>query len=284
MVLRPTSFFVAADDPRITVGLMRRQVPAEDTGLEFLAIALLGLAAGLLIGCIGIGGVILVPALAYLGHIPIPVAIAAAMMGYLFAGIIGTLVYAKERSIRWSMAGALFLGAMPAALLGAWTANRVDPAYLETGIGVLTIASGIYALLGSKHPSENPDGAAVPSAMVLAVIGAVTGFGSAISGTGGPLVLIPILMWLQLPVLTAIGLAQVIQIPIATFATAGNFLYGAPDIALGAMLAVGLAAGSYLGARIAHAVPRVVLRRVVALVLIAVGTVIVWKVSLRLFA
>ncbi len=256
----------------------------EDIGLEFLAISLLGLVAGVLIGCIGIGGVILVPALAYLGHIPFPVAIAAAMMGYLLSGTVGTFVYARERSIRWSMAGALFLGGMPAALLGAWTANTVNPGYLEVGIGVLTIGSGFYALLSSQPPSEDPDSVGALSVPILVTIGAVTGFGSAITGTGGPLVLIPILMWLQLPVLTAIGLAQVIQIPIATFATAGNFLYGQPDIAIGAALAIGLAAGSYFGARIAHAVPRGVLRRIVALVLIAVGVVIVCKVGIRILA
>ena len=44
-----------------------------------LAVIGLGLLAGTLIGCIGIGGVVLVPALAYLGGVPFPVAIAAAL-------------------------------------------------------------------------------------------------------------------------------------------------------------------------------------------------------------
>ena len=37
---------------------------------QLLALMVLGLASGLLIGCIGIGGVILVPALVFIGTIP----------------------------------------------------------------------------------------------------------------------------------------------------------------------------------------------------------------------
>ena len=40
-----------------------------------------------------------------------------------------------------------------------------------------------------------------------------------LSGTGGPLVLVPILTFLSMPLLAVIGLSQAIQIPIAVFAT-----------------------------------------------------------------
>ncbi|MEQ1712975.1 MAG: TSUP family transporter, partial [Hyphomicrobium sp.] len=63
------------------------------------AIIVLGLVAGVLIGCIGIGGVVLVPALHYLGGIPIHTAIGAAMMAYLVSGAIGTIVFGNKQSI-----------------------------------------------------------------------------------------------------------------------------------------------------------------------------------------
>jgi hypothetical protein len=49
-------------------------------------IALLGALSGLMIGCIGIGGVILVPALVFLAGIPIQIAIPAAMFAYILSG------------------------------------------------------------------------------------------------------------------------------------------------------------------------------------------------------
>ena len=53
----------------------------------------------------------------------------------------------------------------------------------------------------------------------LLVIGAITGFGSALTGTGGPVVLVPILVWCEMPILAAVGLSQAIQMPIALLAT-----------------------------------------------------------------
>ena len=85
------------------------------TVIEIAGLSGLGLFAGLLIGCVGIGGVIVVPALTYIAGTPIQSSIAAAMMAYILSGGVGTAVYARKGSIRWSMALWLSAGAMPAA-------------------------------------------------------------------------------------------------------------------------------------------------------------------------
>src|SRR5262245_50564222 len=248
------------------------------TALGAICLGILGLLAGLLIGAVGIGGVILVPALVYFGGIPIH----AAIRSYVFTGLIGTLVYTSKNSIRWSMAGWLCAGAMPAALVGALAAERAPSLLLEILIGLLTAASGIQAL--PARPAGDGARSSELSNPALGSIGAVTGFGSALSGTGGPLILVPILIWLELPVLTAIALSQAIQLPIALLATAGNYFSGNLDFSLGVLLAAGLMVGTFAGARIAHAVPHAALRRAVAIVLIVVGAAIAIKVTARLFA
>ncbi|MCP5083881.1 MAG: sulfite exporter TauE/SafE family protein [Alphaproteobacteria bacterium] len=246
-----------------------------------LLVAILGLISGLSIGCIGIGGVILVPGLFYLGGIPIQTAIAAAMMGYVLTGVVGTVVYARNKSINWPMAGWLCAGAMPAAVAGAWLSNNMPGTVLEFFIGILTAGSGLHTLLsGSSEDGQKVEltkGRLVP-------IGGITGVLSAITGTGGPLVLVPLMLWLRVPVLTAIGLSQAVQLPIATLATAGNFAFGAPNIVLGAMLGIALAIGSYGGAKLAHSLPKEGLKKIVASVLILVGLVIIARIGYRLLA
>lgn len=244
-------------------------------------VAILGLVSGLSIGCIGIGGVILVPGLFYLGGIPIQTAIAAAMMGYLLTGIVGTIVYARNKSINWTMAGWLCAGAMPAAVAGAWLSNNMPGTALEFFIGILTAGSGLHTLLSGA--SENGQGANLTKAR-LVPIGGLTGVLSAITGTGGPLVLVPLMLWLKVPVLTAIGLSQAVQLPIATLATAGNFAFGSPNIVLGVMLGIALAIGSYGGAQLAHALPKEGLKKIVAFVLILVGLMIIIRIAVRLLA
>ena len=78
---------------------------------EFVWIVLLGIVSGLMIGCIGIGGVILVPALVFLADMPIQIGIPAAMFAYILSGLVATAVFAHNKSIRWAMAAWLCLGA-----------------------------------------------------------------------------------------------------------------------------------------------------------------------------
>lgn len=239
----------------------------------------LGLFAGLMIGCIGIGGVILVPALTYIVGEQIQDSINAAMMAYIVSGVVGTVAYASRGSIRWPMVLWLGAGAMPAALIGALVGNIMQPLILETSIGILTLASGIYTLCvrAFDGPQELPI-----SNVALAGAGVATGFLSALTGTGGPFILMPLLMWLHLPMLTSIGLSQAIQLPIAVLATVGNVVSARPDYMLASVLALGLTLGSWIGARLAHRLPQATLKRLVALVLVTVGALIMLKVAQKL--
>jgi uncharacterized protein len=240
----------------------------------------LGAGAGALIGCVGIGGVILVPALVYLADLSPQTAIAAALCAFIVSGVVGAYAYAKAGSIRWRAAAFTSLGALPAAFAGAWLANVVEPVWLEISIGSLTAASGLHALTTWRrnYPVAKER---TPSSPGFAGIGAATGLLSAVTGTGGPLVLVPILVWLEVPLLAAIGLGQVIQLPIAAAATAGNLLAGALDVRTGVWLACGIAAGTWVGARAAHASPAKALRLIVAALLVVVGVAILLHVVMR---
>ncbi|MFA9473414.1 MAG: sulfite exporter TauE/SafE family protein [Filomicrobium sp.] len=234
-------------------------------------------AAGLLIGCVGIGGVILVPLLTYVSGVEIHTAIAAAMFAYLVSGAIGTFAYARKKSIRWDLTVWMWLGAMPAAFAGALAASTASAWILELCIGLLAAASGLNSLVaGSDAELKVGAGLTKPA---LAIIGAVTGFASALTGTGGPLILIPILMWLEIQVLTAIGLSQAIQLPIAALATAGYSYSGSLDIVLGCLLAAGISLGTWCGSLIAHALPKATLRAFVSILMIAVGALILAKIA-----
>ncbi|MCY4470120.1 MAG: sulfite exporter TauE/SafE family protein [Thiotrichales bacterium] len=236
-----------------------------------------GLLVGVLIGAVGVGGVLLVPALTYIGGMEIHVAIASAMVAYFFAGGVGAIQFARHGSIRWIDAAWLTAGAMPGAFVGAAAISVVPAFALELLIAILIIASALNSLRGRGPLGGVPR---TPAKSALIVIGMVTGIGSSMSGTGGPLLLMPILLWLHVPVLAAVGLSQVIQVPIAAFATTGNILYGAIDYPVAAALAVLLMVGVWFGARIAHRVSSLALKRFVSRLLLGVGLMMLVRVAL----
>jgi hypothetical protein len=110
-----------------------------------------------------------------------------------------------------------------------------------------------------------------------------TGFASSITGTGGPLVLVPVLIWLKVPVLIAVGLSQIIQIPIALLATGGNLVFGQIDFRLGLGIATMLVVGVLFGARLAHRVSHDVLKRFIAIALLLVGMAMLIRTASSLF-
>lgn len=250
--------------------------------IELLLLLFTGLLAGLMIGSVGIGGVIVVPVLSYLGGIGLHNAIAAAMFAFLISGVTGTLLYAKNRSIDGMMAAWLFLGAMPAALAGALAASVLPTTSLELCLGLLAALTGLHSLKERGDPSQGSERKPLLPG-TLAAIGAATGILSALTGTGGPLVLIPILMWCRVPVLTAIGLSQVIQLPIGMLATAGYFYTGSLDFPTGVMLGIGISLGTIGGGKLAHRLPRTLLKRIVCLLLILVGSSILLKLGYAQF-
>ena len=165
---------------------------------------------------------------------------------------------------------------MPGAYLGAATTWVTPGVILEGVIGFLVLLSGVQALRG---PSDTAESVVNLKPMSLMVIGLVTGFGSSITGTGGPLVLIPILIWMQVPILTAVGLSQVIQIPIALLATTGNLMFGRIEWLIGMGIATLLVLGVVVGARIAHRISRVALKRFIAFALLLVGAAMLARMA-----
>ena len=245
-----------------------------------LIVLALALVSGLLIGCIGIGGVLLVPSLSLAG-VAVHDAIAASMLCYVFSGGIAAWIYAREGSIAWTAAGWLSAGAMPGAFAGAAIANAVSGELLMLLIGLAVLLSGLRSLAGTRAPAAE---ASPLGALPLLGIGAVVGAGSALTGTGGPVLLVPLLLWFRLPVLLVVGLSQALQVPIALLATLGNLVYGRIELELAAVLSVGVLAGAGLGARIAHALPRVVLTRLVGIVLLVLGAVLLYRARRWLIA
>jgi len=238
-----------------------------------IGMAGLALVSGLLIGCIGVGGVLLVPILALAGT-DVHEAIGASMFAFIFSGAVGTWLFAAKASIDWRSASHVGAGAMPGALAGALLASRLGGNLLLLFIGAAVIFAAARALLWPA----GADAARGPlPASGLAAVGIAVGIGSALTGTGGPVLLVPLLLWLRMPVLAAVGLGQTVQVPIAALGSAGNLLAGHLDLRLGLLLAAGVAVGTAAGAHVAHALPGAVLTRLVAIVLLLVGALLLYR-------
>lgn len=231
-------------------------------------VALLVLLAGLMIGAVGIGGVLVVPALTDAAGVPLDQAIAASMAGFLATGL--AAVVSRRGGTGRLVAGlwTLNLAALFGAMLGSAIIDLVSPIAIRLFIGAIAIISGLHALLSRLSEGDRSAALGQPA---LGTIGGVVGCGSALSGTGGPVMLLPILMLLGVPVRTGIAMAQMIQLPIALSATGVNAVQGRLDIGLAALVGSLLVLSNFAGVQLSSRVGTAALKRLVAIGLIALG-------------
>jgi uncharacterized membrane protein YfcA len=231
-------------------------------------VAAAALVAGLLIGFTGIGGVLVVPALTEAARLPVDRAIAASMFGFLFTGLVAAFVHVLRERPAWRELLPPCIAAALGAVAGALTLDLLPVSAIRLFIAALAFGSGLQGLLGTLRQSDR---ALEVGAAALAVIGLVVGYGSAVSGTGGPVMLVPVLLLLRAPIARAVALAQAIQIPIAATATVVNVAAGRVDFALGIAIGALLVAGTIAGAWLSGRARGPALTVAVGLTLIATG-------------
>jgi hypothetical protein len=235
--------------------------------LSVVPIALI-LLAGLFIGATGIGGVLVVPALTDGAGVAIDRAIAASMFGFLLTGIAAVALQRRIGEVRMRELSFLGLAALLGAASGAWIVEWLSAVYLRLFIAALAIVSGTHALAGRPAAQARPRNLSGPA---YGCLGLLVGCGSALSGTGGPVLLIPILMALHVPIRNAIALAQAIQLPIALSATGVNAAHGRLDLGLGLAVGSVLVVGTVAGLGVSRRIESHALKKGVAYGLIALG-------------
>ena len=228
---------------------------------------------GLLIGTVGIGGVLLIPALKLMTPLSIQSAMATALFTFVFTGIVATALFQRRGSIDWRVTRPLCAGGAVFGFVGAWANSKLDAQALTLILALLIVFAGIYTLITHSGARRTVfDGRPHAQCNLLFLVGALTGFGSGLTGVGGPALAVPMMMVLGFAPLATIGASQVVQILAAASGSAGNLLHGAIDFKLAAMLTVFEVGGVCAGVYVAHAVNAKVLRRGAGLLCVAVGT------------
>jgi uncharacterized protein len=235
--------------------------------MSALALLALGLPVGFLIGLIGIGGVLLAPTLVHVFGRDIHQAVSLSLASFVLAGLVAA---ARSRKADTRFAGNdwLFLGMIvPGAIAGALVTPWIPAADLSLVISVCVVFAGISCLRG--RPSAESGKPFHPA--VLIVMGLLTGLLSVISGSGGPLVCLPMLLWSGMEVRRALILAQVAQLPVAVTATLANGFAGSLDLVTAGWLSVAIVVGMLVGLDASRRIDASLLRKGVAWCLVIVG-------------
>lgn len=250
---------------------------------------LLGLAAGVLAGLLGIGGgLVLIGALVWLlptYGIPQDAAMHAALASSLASIVLTASSSARAHHRRGSVLWPTVWWMVPGLLLGGWLGSLVAVALqgevLRWCVALYCFLMAAQMAFGGRR-GDIPDAGVVPTGPPMIVAGGGIGAVSAVVGIGGGSMTVPLLVWRGVVPVRAVGTSSACGIFIGLASAAGYALHAPagvlPAHALGYVYlpaAIGIALASVLaaplGTRLAHAISGAALKRVFAVFMVLVG-------------
>lgn len=128
-----------------------------------------GVVVGLVTGLVGAGGgFLVVPALALLGGLPMPVAVGTSLVVIAMKSFAGLAGYLSSVRIDWGLAAAVTAAAIVGSLLGGRLAGRVPADVLRKAFGWFVVVMGVFVLARQLPP------VAGLALVILAAAGTVT--------------------------------------------------------------------------------------------------------------
>lgn len=254
---------------------------------ESIAVAGIGLAAGLIGGMTGLGGsIIMLPGLALIigfadaSHVEQHTYMAAALTVNFLVAVPATWRHSKAGAIRMPVVLRLLPPAAVAMVLGVVLSNRLDPELLIKLLAVMIVVFVIVGELGSKlaKPDESASDTEVARkhAFVLAGTGAFTGTLAGLLGIGGGVIMVATLRaFARMRVRAAIAASSAAMclmapigatLKIATLHT--HDLDWVDAVRLAGLMGPAAVIGALVGSSLVHKLPRLLVKIVVDAVLL----------------
>jgi hypothetical protein len=296
------------------LGILDIYLPIAGVSLDVMALLILGAAVGVLSGVFGVGGgFLLTPLLIFIG-VPPAVAVASSANQLVGASVSGAIAHWRRGNIDFLMGGLMLLGGLAGSALGVWLfaiLRRIGQVELFISLAYALLLSTLGALMmieSTRSLLRRRRGIAIrrklhqhtwlhglpfklrfrrsklyTSALLPVILGFLVGILSAVLGVGGGFVMVPAMIYLlRMPtaVVPGTSLFQII------FVTAAVTLLQAVenntvDVVLAIVLLIGGVVGAQLGTRWGAKLRGEELRALLALIVLAVATKLVFDLTVR---
>jgi uncharacterized membrane protein YfcA len=249
-----------------------------------LSIALVGLFVGVVVGMTGMGGgALMTPILVlFFGVAPLS-AVSSDLVVSLFMKPVGGAVHLRRGTVNLGLVKWLCIGSVPAAFAGvlllraAGDASEGIDEIIKVALGVALLLA-VATMLAKEYLGRRAALVADDAPLVLrpgptVVVGAIGGLvvGMTSVGSGSLIIVGLLLLYPTLSAARMVGTDLVQAVPLVASAALGHVLFGDVSIGLTASLLLGAIPGAWLGARLSASAPQILVRRVLAVVLLASG-------------
>ena len=239
------------------------------------------LVVGAFVGLTGVAGFLL--PIVYTGPLGMGVTegLALSFAAFIVSGALGSVNYNKAGNLDIPFGIRLSLGSLAGAVLGVKLNLIIPESTVKVILYVVVLLSGISILLRKDKSQEEGGRAYVISAHLAAtlILGFVTGAVCSLSGAGGPVLVMPLLVVLGIGIRTAVGVALFNSVFIGIPACIGYMMQCSVKDLLPVMAAalVFHGIGVVYGSRNAVKINQILLKKGIAVFSILIA---IWKLAL----
>ncbi|AYA01750.1 sulfite exporter TauE/SafE family protein [Acinetobacter sp. WCHAc010034] len=263
--------------------------------MELIIFLAIGALAGFAAGLFGVGGGLIIVPLLYavftqMGFDPeviMHLALGTSLATIIVTSISSLMAHHKNGAVIWPVFKNLAPGLVIGSFLGAGIAGLLSGTHLQLIIGVFVIWVAYQMFAGAKKAVDQSK--ALPSAPKQVFAGTGIGVASAIFGIGGGSLTVPYLNHYGVIMQKAVGTSAACGLPIAIAGALGFMFFGMKEqvnipntIGFVHIYAfIGISSMSFFtakfGAKAAHALSPIVLKKCFAILLFVVGCFFLFK-------
>jgi uncharacterized membrane protein YfcA len=246
---------------------------------------IIGLAAGIFGSIVGVGGgIIITPALTFLGFPPAQIA-STSLIAVTFASSSSTMAYARQKRIQYQIGIKIAASAIPGAIVGAYLSSYLALDAFKIIFAIILLITGLYIIQPSSIKEDRVKKISRASMLFTYTIGFVAGTVSSLFGIGGGIVFVPVLVVIfGMPMFKASPTSQLAVFITSVAGSITHSVLAHPDYTLAVFLSAGATIGGQIGAKISYRVKESLLRKVLFISLFLVAARLIFDSFINLQA
>ena len=189
--------------------------------MSIFIIALANIIVGILVGISGIAGFLL--PIIFVGYVKLNLStsLALSFVSFLTSGIIGSYRYNKSGNLNLKFGVIISIGSFIGAILGVKLNSMIPLETAKLFLYLVVFCSGLSILIKKNTESKNDESILLNNKLFIVALGIITGSICSLSGAGGPILVMPILVSLGMAIRIAIAVSLFDSIFIALPACIG---------------------------------------------------------------
>jgi uncharacterized membrane protein YfcA len=244
-----------------------------------IILIIIGLAAGAIGSLIGIGGGIIIgPALAFMGFSPSHIA-STSLIAVTSTSASSTIVYSKQKTIDYATGLKISTSSIPGGIAGAFLSSEISLEYFKVYFAIILMLIGVYIVYKNSIIKEKTSGNSKSIYFYILFYSGTFSAGiiSSLFGVGGGIIFVPMMVIiLRMKMLKASPTSQLILLMTSLAGMFTHVILGHPDYNQSIALVVGSFIGAQIGSRLLPYAKESILQKLLFISLLAVAAKLIF--------